>query len=554
VRDELLAHAGNALEIHIVWTRVLPADTRELAATRAAELEHEGVFQYWDTERALGTMSVDVGESPLAWDVYLFFEPGATWETGGEPPAPALWSHQLRGADPRHAAYGRVKRVLAAHRRALCGSAEERTEGAVALLRQAQSVDASFVGEGGDRSETYAAYERLRDHATRERLLALTSHKSPVVRCYAVQALSERHPDIDLLPVLLAHVEDLEEVETQVGCIGMVQKTGDVMIFRTWETLTEPQRLALVEALLPSKLDERWRALVTMTFPPDWRPRLRALAEGGDDQALVALARYRNEEDLPLLVAALGRPRAMEERLDALSAASLFPDPRLFNALAGLEGLALETLRGRRPAPARGFCFAMAAQESEEAARILERLAAAEALEDWQRRLQLEMLAEAVAAHRVPAMAPVLWSLWRRGARLDAEDYRLLASLDPERARAEAERSLQAPEDLDGNAIPFLLSLLPREKQVERIAAALEQGTLQGAFAARAGEMRDPALVAPLEEALGHWNPHVYLAAAEALLAYGDAAIEERLHAAVAEHEHLRTGWGGEEMRQLLAR
>jgi len=545
VRERLIGRAPGDLRIHIVWTRVLSGDTRELAEQRAREIGGEGVYQYWDEEQTIGGLLacglLPIGDAPLAWDVYLFFAPGETWEAEGAPPCVSVWTHQLAGADPKRFAGGRIGERLAAGFKAMCGTPAERAEEALAVLRGAESFDGAAVGEGGDKLETYRAYERLRDGATREQLLALVTDKSTVVRCYALQALAERHGDVDLLPILHAHLHDVAEVLTFEGCIGHREKAGDVMIriARECERLSPERRLALWEAVLDSPLDERRRMLHDESLPAEWRPRLRALAERGDGDALVALSRMRVGDDWSLVEEAL-RQRPMPDGVphNALIAAAHHADPRLLAALEALPAIPKRRVR---------FLYrAVAAQESGQAAQLLMRVAGTTADSRGQ-------LAEALDGHRVPAFDPVLWWLWREDVRLSPEAIARLATLDGERARQLAERDLSSGiEDIPGDLLPVLLDLQPRDTQVRLIERALTDGVVNAPLAARAGELRDPSFVEPLFKLLLHNNPYRYLPATRALLAYESPAIDARVRAAVAGHDHLRAGWGGKELGRLL--
>lgn len=545
MRERLVGRAPKDLRIHVVWTKVLAGDTRELAEQRAREIGGEGVCQYWDGQQTIGGLlacgMLPVGDAPLAWDVYLFFAPGETWEVEGAPPGVSVWTHQLSGADPERFANGRIGERLEAGFKAMCGTPAERVDGALALLRAAESFDGAAVGEGGDKLESYRAYERLRDSATRERLLALVTDSKPVVRCYALQALAERHPDVDLLPILRAHLRDVEEVLTFEGCLGSKEKTGDVMmrIAREWERLAPEQRLSLAEAVLDSPLDERRRMLHEETFPPEWRPRLRALAEGGDGDALVALARMRIADDWILIDRALHqRPLPGRVPLHALIAAAHHADPRLLPALEALPLIPERRVR---------FLYrALAAQESAAAAQLLLRVAGTTADSRGQ-------LAEALDEHRVPAFDPVLWWLWREEVRLSPGALQRLAALDGEQARQLAERDLSSGiEDIPGNLLPLLLDLQPRDRQVQLVWGALEGGVVNAPLAERAADLRHASFVEPLFGLLVHKNPYRYLPAARALLAYRSAEIDARVRATVASHDHLRTGWGGKEMARLL--
>ncbi len=545
MRERLVGRATTDLQIHVVWTKVLPNDTRELAEQRAREIGGDGVCQYWDEEQTIGGLlacgALPIGDAPLAWDVYLFFAPGETWEVEGAPPGVSVWTHQLSGADPKRFAKGRIGEELAKGLAAMCGTPAERVEGALALLRVAESFDGAAVGEGGDKSETYRAYERLRDSATREQLLARVSSKYPVVRCYALQALAERHPDVDLLPILRAHRGDVERILTYAGCVGWREMTGDVMIriARESERLSPEQRLSLFEAVLESPLDERRRMLHDESLPAEWRPRLRALAEGGDGDALVALSRMRAGDDWPLIDKAL-RARPQPDRMlrNALLAAAHDPNPQLLSAL--------EALPIPRPNRLRDYYRALAAQESERAARIIAR-AAEHHMGDG------DQLAETLEEHRVPAFTPLFWMLWRAGVGLSPGTITHLASLDADAARELAERDLTvALERTPGNLLPVLLGFLPRDRQVEILVTALREGVVSAALADCAGALHDPSFVEPLFVLLVDANPYRYLPAARALLAYRSHDIATRVRATVASHDHLRAGWGGKEVGRLL--
>lgn len=71
-------------------------------AERAAQLLHGGnVTHYWDPSGKSGEAVMQaLGIAPIyAWDVWLIYPPGGTWDASA-PPAPARWMHQL-GQLPR---------------------------------------------------------------------------------------------------------------------------------------------------------------------------------------------------------------------------------------------------------------------------------------------------------------------------------------------------------------------------------------------------------------------------------------------------------------------
>jgi hypothetical protein len=71
-------------------------------------------------------------------------------------------------------------------------------------LAKAKSVDHASVGEGGGKTDTYKTYEQLAAKATTDELQKLTSHVSPIVRCYAVWALSARKAKTDWRKLMAA--------------------------------------------------------------------------------------------------------------------------------------------------------------------------------------------------------------------------------------------------------------------------------------------------------------------------------------------------------------
>jgi hypothetical protein len=103
--------AGGAI---FVFSPVMKGDSRAAAAARAEELADPRAVFLWDPDRRVGRAlagTLGMGRDGFAWDVYCLYAAGATWDESL--PAPARWVHQLQGADPAHAAMGRVREALA---------------------------------------------------------------------------------------------------------------------------------------------------------------------------------------------------------------------------------------------------------------------------------------------------------------------------------------------------------------------------------------------------------------------------------------------------------
>jgi hypothetical protein len=88
------------LQALLVWEPMREGDSPATAAEQAEMVRDARISQGWDGSRDVGELfgaTLDLHE--IAWDVYLIYKPGITWE-GQRPPHPTFWMHQLAGADP----------------------------------------------------------------------------------------------------------------------------------------------------------------------------------------------------------------------------------------------------------------------------------------------------------------------------------------------------------------------------------------------------------------------------------------------------------------------
>jgi hypothetical protein len=74
----------------VVWIPMLDSDERP-AAVEVSAMFRDAVPQFWDGAQLLGKeVARSVGApSWVAWDVYLFYGPGAEWTDAGLPPPAA---------------------------------------------------------------------------------------------------------------------------------------------------------------------------------------------------------------------------------------------------------------------------------------------------------------------------------------------------------------------------------------------------------------------------------------------------------------------------------
>lgn len=77
---------------------MLDADTLDAAMPSVKSLNDSRIQHFYDNNQALGkTIAASVGwTGKVAWDIYLFYAPGAEWTVA--PPKPDCWMHQLSDA------------------------------------------------------------------------------------------------------------------------------------------------------------------------------------------------------------------------------------------------------------------------------------------------------------------------------------------------------------------------------------------------------------------------------------------------------------------------
>ncbi len=101
IQEKVLDQVADAsLCAYIAWVPILPDDSGAAAEESSKLVTDERCSHFWDTDKALPPLFAPVLGLPQdwpAWDVYLAYPAGPTWES--EPPKPAFWHHQLGELD-----------------------------------------------------------------------------------------------------------------------------------------------------------------------------------------------------------------------------------------------------------------------------------------------------------------------------------------------------------------------------------------------------------------------------------------------------------------------
>lgn len=96
---EPLFTALPALDFRLAWAFIpmMKTDDRAAAEAAAARVSDPRLTAFTDDQHLLGRgMARTLGwRHHVAWDAYFLYSPGTRW-TNADPPAPALWFHQLK--------------------------------------------------------------------------------------------------------------------------------------------------------------------------------------------------------------------------------------------------------------------------------------------------------------------------------------------------------------------------------------------------------------------------------------------------------------------------
>jgi hypothetical protein len=197
--------------------------------------------------------------------------------------------------------------------------------------------DGAFFFSPGSREWDYFL-EFSRALSTKD-LIGLTNNWNYATRCYSFFALAKKHsPVVD--SILQAHLQDTAVVLIMIGDDGDHEAVGDFFynvvtnrFFKDVLQLDSTQKKGIDSLLIfrPGvMLKAKANLLQSMSPKIAWYDRIREMATGENDKsAVVALSKYRNERDLPLIESLLKSPDRDLQYLGLRSVRN-YPDPALF--------------------------------------------------------------------------------------------------------------------------------------------------------------------------------------------------------------------------------
>lgn len=84
----------------VVWIPMVDSDERSYATSMSKTFSDKPIPQFWDGEHRLGkaiALSMGITGDYIAWDIYLFYPPGAEWTDAGPPPPSKMVTLSMGG-------------------------------------------------------------------------------------------------------------------------------------------------------------------------------------------------------------------------------------------------------------------------------------------------------------------------------------------------------------------------------------------------------------------------------------------------------------------------
>lgn len=201
------------------------------------------------------------------------------------------------------------------------------------------------IGFGGGTTDQWRRYDTLRNTATREELIVLTDHPGACTRCYAYQVLVERR-DTAVFGIAMKHLYDTDTVTTFSGCNIFDEPAGDyflgLVMFCEGDScvLDARERRTLDSLMLHDsrvRLRRKSEKLIRIGPDPAFYTTIRELVElRNDDAGVVALAKYRKEQDRQFIIRKLSSS-SIQDQYYGLWAVRHYPDSSFFPYLVEIH-------------------------------------------------------------------------------------------------------------------------------------------------------------------------------------------------------------------------
>ncbi|MCF1715977.1 hypothetical protein L0U88_15155 [Flavihumibacter sp. RY-1] len=453
------------------------------------------------------------------------------------------------------------------------------TKTIVAKIEKENMLMGSAVGNAGIRPKQFDNFTELKSTATTIELQELTNHPNGVVRCYSFWALTF-DTSINLLPILIKHISDDENVRTMFGCVVSSEKVGDFFI-----NLATPNyvninskkldsfQFAIIDSILiytPNNLYAKQEAISRAKLTERFYARAKDLViKDKNQEALVTLAKYQKEQDIPLILKNKKGKNPDDGYFFTYRAICEFPHPDFFPFL---ENKLMLTLNDEHYSMEwRELYKAIASYKSNNALELLT-IPFTQVKHENIKEYHIDFIFLAVQDFYTPIYDELLWTMWGDENKINEKVFNLLYIKNSDRAFQLTKKTLKNADDFyylntgsfsdDESTYVNLLDIMldtilvrDRVYAIELINKNIREINVHQfpTFADKALKIRDTSFVSSLFDRLKtEDNPHIYLKATSVLIALKDKEIDQRIVEVAKTNPALRKDWGGRAFTKLL--
>lgn len=453
------------------------------------------------------------------------------------------------------------------------------TKTIVARIEKENMVMGSAVGNAGVRPKQFDNFIELQRTATKIELRELTNHPNGVVRCYSFWSLTY-DTSINLLPIIIKHIPDDENVSTMFGCIVSGEKVGDFFINRATPqyvdldskklTASEYDYLDSILIYTPNKLYAKEIAINRAKLNQKSYERVRELVlKESNQSALVTLARFKRKQDIQLILNNKTNGERYNQLFFTYKAISEFPDNAFLPLLKKSLYEAID--KGSWSTEWRELYKAIASFKNDTALQLL-KVPFTQTKHENIRQYHIDFIFGAVQDFYTPIYDELLWTMWENEKKINTGTFNLLYPTNPNKAFQLTQKTILNADDFyylntgsysedeesSVNLLDVMLdTILVRDRPyaIELINKNIREINVHQfpTFADKALKIRDTSFVSSLFDRLKtEDNPHIYLKATEVLIDFKDKEINERIVEVAKTNPALKKDWGGKEFTKLL--
>jgi len=353
---------------------------------------------------------------------------------------------------------------------------------AINILGNAKLVSRHSSQINTNNNQLYEAQGFLINNVSEKQLVDLTNSTNPILKIYAFIALKESKSNVNLFDILMKHIHDDREVITDYS--GPYCTVAEVMIEELYNsTLTEIDKIKLNKYCLNNNINHcHIRSLLLYgKLKNDYYDIIKKLLKNNYGPALVALARYRKEENIEdILAVAINKNISMDYVCAAISE---FPH-KLF--LVYLKEHTKEILNNNDSINYyREYYKAVTAFESKEANELIWLIINSEN-RDINNDRCMGHLFNAISKHLIPLNQYILFYLMESWNKINCDVIKFLLKTDKERTLVNIENIIanigNGDYDKKLDAVEEMINILINNKTKDKIVNVLNEGVVSANY------------------------------------------------------------------------